>query len=232
LPAGLVLGTCLAFAAVAAAGSVSYPDFEPSTGLSLNGDTETNDGKLVVTPGLEGETGSAFTEATVVRPNHSFSTRFVTRQTSTSGQGGDGMAFVIQTAGAEEIGNGGGELGYGGLGPGLALEFDLFFNIELGDNFGKFIALTSDGDPSNVIKEKVFPRLDKGKVWTWVRYSADETKMKVWASREPGKPKRALFAANVDLNFILGGERAYAGFTGATGSETAAQRVFSWHFNG
>jgi hypothetical protein len=222
----VALGALGAWAASAPAASVSYPDFSDPTGLSVNGDAEIDQGKLLVIPG-EGVTGTAFTEAEVVRPNRSFNTRFALKITPTSGQGGDGMAFVIQPTGATEIGEGGGALGYGGIGPGLAVEFDHFQNGEYGDPFEEHVALTLGGDPGNQVKIEPFKLSDK-KVRAWVSYSAEKGRIKVFATKGKQKPRHPLFASNQDLDEILGGERAYAGFTAGSGSETAEHKVFSW----
>ena len=226
-----MLGALGGWAASALATSASYPNFDSPTGLSVNADAEIKSGKLLVTPGEEGMTGTAFSEAKLVRPKQSFNTRFVLKVTPTSGQGGDGMAFVIQQAGAEEVGEGGGALGYGGLGPGLAVEFDHFTNFEHGDPDREHVALTLGGQPGNQVKVEPFKLSDK-KVRAWVSYSAEKGRIKVFATRGKAKPAKPLFASNQDLDEILEGGRAYAGFSAGTGSETAAHKVFSWHFDG
>lgn len=43
-----------------------------------------------------------------------------------TGQGADGLAFIIQAAGKNTLGEGGCQLGYGGIKNSIAVEFDTY----------------------------------------------------------------------------------------------------------
>lgn len=65
-----------------------------------------------------------------------------------SDAGADGLAFVIQTLSSNQ-GSGGGGLGYAGINPSLAVEFDTYFNPP-GDPFSTdHMAIMLNGDTSN-----------------------------------------------------------------------------------
>lgn len=68
---------------------------------------------------------------------------------SCSVHGGDGFAFVIQGIGTDALGLGGAQLGYGGLGNSLAVDFDTWFNADGGDLLGDHVSVRSMGpDPA------------------------------------------------------------------------------------
>ena len=45
-------------------------------------------------------------------------------------RGADGVAFVLQGQSAAELGEGGAQMGYGGIPNSLAVEFDTWYNTE------------------------------------------------------------------------------------------------------
>mmetsp|Transcript_71847 Transcript_71847/g.191760 ORF Transcript_71847/g.191760 Transcript_71847/m.191760 type:complete len:440 (-) Transcript_71847:980-2299(-) len=63
--------------------------------------------------------------------------------------GGDGFAFVIQGAGTATVGGPGAQLGYGGLAESVAVEFDMFYDADLGDANDLHVALHANGHQAN-----------------------------------------------------------------------------------
>jgi Legume lectin domain len=65
-----------------------------------------------------------------------------------------------------------------------------------------------------------------------VRYDAHAHELTVWASplsrTSTGAP---LVKHSIDLAAVLGSDRTYVGFTGATGAETAVQDVLRWRLS-
>ena len=114
-------------AAGASAVTISYPNFASPSGLTMNGAaTAMNTGGVLrLVPGVSGEIGSAFTNRRVVSPKRSFKTRFRFSIHDGSATPGEGMTFVLHRSGAEALGvPPGGGLGYIGIEPSLAVEFD------------------------------------------------------------------------------------------------------------
>lgn len=60
--------------------------------------------------------------------------------------GADGMALVFKGNPTPVIGGEGGNLGYGGIAPSLAIEFDTYLNADFGDLISDHIAIMRDGD--------------------------------------------------------------------------------------
>jgi len=60
-------------------------------------------------------------------------------------RGGDGLAFVVQNYGAQSLGGGGGDLGYGGIPNGVAVELDTWFDAALRDPYENHVAVLTRG---------------------------------------------------------------------------------------
>ncbi|KAF1333679.1 Lectin domain-containing protein, partial [Globisporangium splendens] len=65
--------------------------------------------------------------------------------TNCRSRGGDGFAFVVQSDHELAIGDGGMELGYGGLRNALAVEFDTWFNYEQLDVYKNHVSVHASG---------------------------------------------------------------------------------------
>ena len=67
--------------------------------------------------------------------------------------GADGFAFVLHSdpGGYTTVGNGGKDMGYGGIRKSLAVEFDTWYNPEVGDLFTDHVSIqTSANFPNSV----------------------------------------------------------------------------------
>ena len=133
-----------------------------------------------------------------------------------SGGGGAGFALVLQTAHPGALGNGSSGLGYGGLVPSVAVEFDSWADDELGDpgGGGVHISVHSRGAVAgNSANESYslgggFPpaALQAGVHSARVRYSP-------WRLRDdPGLAQRAEFVASPHAtSLMLGGGGGWGG---------------------
>jgi hypothetical protein len=82
------------------------------------------------------------------------------------------------------------------------------------------------------VSKKIPFSLFKGAIQSTVSYDAATTKLRVYVKRV-GQLGRGTLAVDqrIDLADAVGGDTAYAGFTGATGSNFALQDVTSWILN-
>jgi Legume lectin domain len=204
-----VLTGALVYGASASALSLNYPNFSSTGGLKLNGDAAKVGNVLRLVPHENEQTGSAFTNRKVLDPGRSFKTKFRFQLWNTTTKSlGDGLAFVLKTGPRTALGDGGGGLGYGGLGSfrahNLAVEFDLFDNGD-GDPNGNHIAVHRNGDAGNALEDATpdFQRYGEPRT-AWINYSARAKKLKVYADDDSTRPAQPLITVNAKLGRWLG----------------------------
>lgn len=230
----------LAGPATASATTLDYPSFSSVAGLQLNGNAKQEGAVLRLAPAESGKPGSAFA-TTPVDPRQSFATRFQLVMHDSAcclSEPADGIAFVIQSAGVTGGKALGGSLGYGGIAPSVAVEFDLYHNSF--DPIGRHVAIVSEGKPETHLQcanegPPSFPcgaslpvPLYGSPVYGWVEYDIATQHLKVFVSGTGDKPAAPLLDYQISLAPIA--DTAFAGFTAATGSHNAVHDVLSWHF--
>lgn len=201
-------------------GQVSYPNFQSTQGLKLNGDAVRSGKRLRLTSDPD-QIGSAFTKRSVLSPTKSFHASF--RTDIRDGTQGDGMTFVIQRGSARRIGVGGGGLGYSSIGHSVGVELDTYLNFEALDPDANHVAVLKNGNTGDhLVVDSPSPGPYGGPRSIWVDYSAKQKRLKVFYTDKTKKPKKALLSLKINLKQVLGG-KARAGFTAATGGayETA-----------
>ncbi len=194
--------------------------------LTLNGSAALNGNELELTNGGESEAGSAFSTSLVDVTG--FSTQF-TFQIPTGSNSADGFTFTIQGVGPTALGSVGGDLGYGGIGDSVAIKFDLYDNAGEGyDSTGLF---TDGSHPTNSGSIDLTPtgvNLHSGDVFD-VAMTYDGTTLAVTIT---DTQTNATATENYTINIpqTVGGNGAYVGFTGGTGSETSTQNILTWTY--
>lgn len=210
--------------------SQKFASFPSATGLTLNGNAAVTTSVLRLTPATANQAGSAFlTQSFPVRGNTSFATRFVFRQGGT-GDGADGFCFIVQGAGANSLGTGGGSLGYGGIGSSLAVEFDSFAGTN--DPNGNHIGVLTNGNVTTHLATHTpgFDLEDGLDHTAWVEYDGVSNTLRVYLSQavtqvRPATPVITL--ASVDLA-ALAGQQAWFGFSGGTGGSFNSHDLLAW----
>ena len=145
-----------------------------------------------------------------------------------SDRGADGIAFVLQPL-SVNAGSEGGGLGYKGIVPSLAVEFDTYYNGSYEDaDYNDHVALIKNGNASSasahseITSYKSLPNLEDGK---WhpliIDWNAAQKKLKVTLDGT------VVISTVLDIkNTIFSGiPYVYWGFTAATGSEYNNQKV-------
>lgn len=230
-----VLGGAL-LAPRAEATIVTFSDFSSTAGLTLNGSaaaTVTGDGTVLrLVPATFNQSGSAFSSTTINAAT--FSTAFAFRLTDRGGisdgiqVGADGFTFVVQPV-SSSIGGGGGGLGYAGVSPSVAVEFDTFWNGGAGEPNSNHIGIDVNGSVSSVASVGISPDFDDGNLWyAWIDY--DGTTLEVRAGQSATRPLAATLSHAIDIQAIIGTSTAYVGFTAGTGAAYANHDIVSWEY--
>jgi fibronectin-binding autotransporter adhesin len=179
---------------------------------------------LTLTDGstLGGEARSTFYNAPI-SPVNGFTANFT--YTPSAGTGtADGVAFVLQSdaRGLAAIGGGGGNFGYTGITPSVAIDLNLYNNVNQTafDSGGTLSAATTianvnlhSGDPISVSVTYNAP--SQLMVWTLT----DTVSGASFSTQQTG----------VNLQGLLGGTSALVGFTGADGGNVATQTISNFN---
>ena len=153
--------------------------------------------------------------------------------------GADGLAFVMQPN-SVAAGSAGGGLGYAGITPSFAVEYDTYWNGG-SDLYNDHVALMKNGNTTTHNSWGVAP-VDVGNIedglWhkTKIYWDSVDNKVSVWldknADGDTDDSGETLFnAVSADLEANFGGE-VYWGFTAATGGATNLQQVRNITYTG
>jgi hypothetical protein len=140
------------------------------------------------------------------------------------GGGADGCAFVLQnsSAGPLALGAPGGVLGYGGLSPSVALEFNIYSPNGVG------MALRTDGITGSPYNATGSVNLAGGHpITTSISYNGAQLSITMTDT-----VSHATFATNVVINIVgtLGTNTAFVGFTAADGGIASTQVITNFQF--
>jgi hypothetical protein len=184
------------------------------------------------------QSSSAFLTNTIsLSDNASFSTYFAFQITDSQtfgdadGPGADGLVFTIQTI-ANNVGGGGGGIGYQDINQSLGIEFDTYYNGNFGDINGNHVGIDINGNINSVASQPVTNRLNNGNIWSaWVDYNGVSDVLEVRISETNLRPSTAFLNYTVDLPSILTTNNAFIGFTSGTGWATGDHDILDWQFN-
>jgi hypothetical protein len=189
--------------------------------LGSVGSAASIEGTLRLTPAEQNRAGAAWYQEPVVVAN-GFTADFTFLLGGFVGDGGDGLALVVQTAGPDALGGLGAHLGYGGLANSLAVEFDTHFNAwpGLDDPNDNHVAVQTRGTEPNTGDHIASLVLDGD-----ILDLSDGTPHRIVVTYRPGglaviidggDPLQAVLDITTTLELLEGG-RAYIGFTASTG---------------
>jgi hypothetical protein len=214
----------------------NFTDFSSTANLTLDGSATQavyNGADVLRLTSSSGGTGAAFFN-TPVSLTQTFESQFQFDLHDTSTNPGDGFTFIVQNdpRGTSAAGGGGGGLGYLGITPSLAVEFDIVDNEPNDQHSRNHVALFTNGNLNDTaLTDPGFFFYDSGPVNAWVDYDPTTHLLTVYASQSTVKPATPVISYTYDLAANVGSS-AYFGFSGATGANNADQDIQSWQVVG
>jgi Legume lectin domain/Chitobiase/beta-hexosaminidase C-terminal domain len=194
-----------------------------------------NGSSLRITDGGANEVAAAWYPSPV--NIQAFTTDFTFLVTPGTSPTADGFAFVIQGVGTSAIGPFGGGLGYGpatvggtgGIGSSIAVKFDLYSNNGEGaDSTGLY---TNGASPTTPFVDMTGSAIDLHSGHPFkVHMTYDGTNLTMTVT---DATTNGAFAKTWAVNIpgAVGGNAAFVGFTGGTGTLTAIQDIQTWTFS-
>jgi len=181
---------------------------------------------LTLTDGGGGEARSSFLNP----PQYIRAFRAAWTYQDIGGGGADGACFVLQNdpRGVTALGGGGGSLGYSGITPSVALEFNIYsgnapsasssgFNFQVNGATGKPYTDATPVNPASGIPVNV-----------QMTYDGTTVSVGMSTNTTPGSQFTTSYTA--DLPTMLGTNTAYVGFTGASGGVASKQIISNFSF--
>jgi len=212
----------------------AFPNFGGGNvnAFQLGGDAVLNGADLRLTRGDFDLYGTAYYKKKVALVDElSFSALFTFSMNGPVCGGADGIAFVLQQSSNLAGGTGEG-LGYGGVSPSLAVEFDTFNNggIEGSAPSDNHIGINLYGSTTSAaIVSPALDFNDGGVFFAWIDYDGLTDQLEVRLSATSTRPAAATLSYLVDIPAILSSD-IFVGFTGATGDCYQNQFIHSFFF--
>lgn len=220
LVAGLVAPPLLA-------ANFQYSDFSSTAGLSLVGSATQNGNVLRLTPADYYQAGAAWYN-TQVPVAGGFQTTFQFQFSDFGSLIADGITFTIQPGSAAALGSWGGDLGYGGIGNSLAVEFDTYNNGEFNDPNENHVGIDLNGSMEHSLGVATPSGLmADGSVHTArITYAGGNLSVFLDDLSTPLLNEPLNLGSLVSLN----AGQAYVGLTGGTGAGYENQDILNWSF--
>lgn len=185
---------------------------------------------FTLTPAFNTQNGSVWSSATIDL-SQSFDLNF-TMSFGASDGGADGNCFILQPAGTNVLGIGGGGLGFEGLPVGFAVEFDSYQNSSPNsDPWYDHLAFLKNGDVNHASINNIAGPVQANATNANIEDNLSHQVRMVWDA--PSLTFSCYFdcnlrlSANIDLvnSIFLGNPIVYFGFAGSTGGLNNLQTV-------
>jgi hypothetical protein len=201
--------------------------FSSATGLSLIGSAQLVNNALQLSVARGGTQATAVWYSTPVDVQ-TFTTDFYFQDTSANG---DGFTFTLQNApaGLNAIGTrAGGGLGYQGIGYSVAVKFDLFDNAGEGvDSTGFYTNGAAPTMPAIDMSDSGISLHSSDILHAHITYDGTTLTLTLTDT-----VTGASFTTSTAMNIptVVGGNTAYAGFTGSASGPAATQSILNWTY--
>ena len=196
----------------------------------LNGNaTILGNGVLQLTNNSTWQNGSAFWKNRLfLEDSKSFSSNFsFSINPPFTGDYADGIAFVLQTVSNNA---GSGAIGYDGITPSLAVEFDVIQNG--GEPSNNHVAIVLNGTPLSAhtdVETPAFLMYGGSIIYAWIDYNGVSQQLEVRVNNSNVRPSTALLTKTVDLVTLFGNQNVFAGFTSSTGNAGSFNKIHSFN---
>ena len=194
---------------------------------------------IMLTPSSNGQYGTAWWLQKVNLGNQrSFSAFYSFFMRNGSSNAADGFTFAIQTQ-SNSAGSSGGGLGYSGIQPSFAVEYDTYDNPETDPN-NNHVGIDVNGDTNSKWTTTPAWDLNNGTTYySWVDYNGANDNLEIRLGTSPDRNSASVLY-NATFASINGGTPlynsvtspdVYVGFTAGTGSERQEHHIGSFYFN-
>lgn len=207
-----MLAATVAMSGISAATAVDAATLDLST-FSANGSASVATNQIILTNDNGVEAGSAYAPSQI-STNRDFGISF-DFLANASGLAADGFSFILQSAGAEALGDAGGFLGASGIMPSTGVAFRSYVYNQSG--------LFRNGNVNDLESASPFAFASENSGRVSVNYNYTN-KLLTYNAYNTNTDASSTGSITVDLASLLG-ENAYFGFTGATGSVTSFQSI-------
>jgi LysM repeat protein len=202
---------------------IDFPEgFAATQGIMiLNGSTDLDDSRLQLTNGEPGEAGAAWYYEPV--NIQAFTTEF---SFQLSNPAADGITFAIQGNYNFSLGDAGSGLGYQGIANSIAIKFDLYSNAGEGpDSTGLYTGGVSPTVPAIDLSTTGIDLHSDDTMDITLTYNGTILSM-IITDMVTGAAYSTSWTVNIPS--FVGGNTAYAGFTGGTGGLASSQKILTW----
>jgi hypothetical protein len=192
-----------------------------ATAWTANGNARFANGQVTLTDPSVGGNGSFFFQ--IPQYIGAFTASF-TYQVGGNMQA-DGTTFCLQTVSPTATGSAGGQLGYGGITPSVALELNIFSGNGVG---GVGYSFNEDGAIGPTVPPGTIVLNNGDPINVTVAYISGELALTFLDTTTSN-----YFSTNLvvpDVTQVLGSTTAYIGFTGSYGGDTSVQTVSDFQF--
>ena len=259
----LIAGACwLSWPLQAAVTTINFSNFSSTSGLNLVASAATTTGYggatvLRLTPAVGSVNGAAWSTTPISFNSNAgtFTTHFQFQITNPSAGGAaDGLVFVLQPV-SSGAGSAGGGMGYGGITPSVAVEFDPWNNA-WDPNSDNHVGVDINGSLTSLVTALPGPAgpvvcqypvgaancMANGDLWSvWIDY--DGTNLVVaLADGSTTRPATNLITFPINVPCVLAGgtvngtgcptpaTSAFVGFTASTGTLYENNDIVSWSY--